>query len=193
MSCPLQILHINCFWVIWVFLSTDFPIDLNAFKNELTFFYAGRNHKDSLVHLFKNPTKTELLWLVQSLALSFFVLQIIYNLIYIFFILVYGHLNKQLQIQFLFLSGISTSARGAYRGQCAAQETAGALQQTRHRRLQSVCERPEPQHSGASHCFSILPASPQPPHRSESMPVFHLICLSQSLYFIESIPITVIG
>lgn len=72
-------------------------------------------------------------------------------------------------------TGFSPSAGGAYGRQCAEEETTGALQQTGHRGLQPVRERPEPQCSGASHSLPVLLASSQPPHRSESL------LLSQSL------------
>lgn len=72
-------------------------------------------------------------------------------------------------------TGFSPSAGGAYGGQCAEEETTGALQQTGHRELQPVRERPEPQRSGASHILPVLHASSQPPNRSDTL------LLSQSL------------
>ena len=80
-----------------------------------------------------------------------------------------GRLSNRLHVQFLSLSGVSTSAGGAHGRRRAEEETAGALQQTRSCRLQPVHERPEPQRFRAARSLSILLASSQPPHRSESL------------------------
>lgn len=65
------------------------------------------------------------------------------------------------------VSGLSPGPGGAHVGRRSEEEAAGALQQTRRRRLQPAREGPWPRPGRAALSLPVLLASSLPPHRSE--------------------------